>query len=733
MSYVRVNSPGSRPRASLDDSPPPPYSETDVFSTSGPRTPLTSEFPGSVVGSVQDTQSTTGGSTSTESREVVYTPPLTPTSPSVHQSSTGSDAMSFSSSLLSAAAYFESRPATVVSPGPGSQVLHTVTVAPDATPDDMPYPPSLAGRDVSAEDWHTFVNFLLPDHSVRANEAVADRKLRAEGGGRSVGYGGSSSSSTSTAHAEAQLEQILTPGTSVCDGGVRRDQAERTVREWNEGFFAPRGVAIVPQFSHDDHLSPWESASASRSSRGRAAQDARDARGSSRQTDTLDTETPASTPHRRGHHDHQAREEQPDIGGLGLRFGTLNLGALQVDSSGIRFDGRPLLPGLTALNARGRGARHGFGRGRGGGRGNGLSRGAFFPLPPPPPLSLPRWQHNAGGSSSSSSESTLTPTGTPLWSPGAAAVAPVMLPRGFYEPAPPHKHADEEHHEGGGGQRGRGHGGHDDKAAAAAHGSGSRSRSSSVASASSASSADSIESLPPYEDLADEQIPVARDLLRRWLDSPGQAITRESARVMNEEIRSAGSRSVPVECRRARGRQQGVGEEEAQQSGARGRGGEQTTQDRQPRQQQGRRVCGGMSGWGRALPSAEELAVLRREVQEMSTQWKAAKHAQRRSWREERRERRERRRDRRAEWRERREAKREVRSAKRALKREARDLRWGRRREGGPLGGGGGGGGGGLFGFGRLVMPILQPPHLQYVPPTPFSHCCGHEKRTIEL
>ncbi|TLD31128.1 hypothetical protein PspLS_02981 [Pyricularia sp. CBS 133598] len=723
MSYVRVNNRGSRQSGNLDDSPPPPYSETDIFSTSGPRTPFTSEFPGSVVGSVQDAQSTTGLSTSTGSGEVVYTPPLTPTSPSAHQSTTSSDTMSFSSSLLSAAAYFESRPPTVVSPGPGSQVLHTVTVAADTTPEDIPYPPSLAGRDVSAEDWHTFVNFLLPDHAARTNEAVVDRKLRAEGGGGSVGCSGSSSSSNRTAQAEAQLEQIFTPGTSVCDSGVRRDETERTVREWNEGFFAPRGVAIVPQLSHDDYLSPWESASASRSSRGRAAQEARDTRESRRQADTPDTETPASTPHRRGDQEHQTLAGQPDTNGLGLRFGGLSLGGLQLDGSGIRFDGRPLLPGLSALNARGRGARHGWGRGRGGGRGNGLSPGALFPLPPPPTLSLPRWHHNPlGGSSSGGGESTATP----IWSPAATTVAPVVLPRGFYEPAPPHNHLNEECHEGGGGNRGRRPRGHEDKAAAHG-GSGSRSRSSSVHSASSASSVDSIESLPPYEDLADEQIPVARDLLRRWLDSPGQAITRESARVMNEEIRSAGARSVPVGCRRSRGWQHGVEEEETQQNGERGQEQEQTAQERQPRQQQVRRACG-MSRWGRALPPAEELAALRREVQEMSTQWRAAKQAQRRSWMEERRERR---RDRRAEWRERREAKREVRSAKRALKREARDLRWGRRRESGPLGGGGGGGG--LFGFGRLVVPILQPPHLQHAPPGPFTHCCGHEKRRIEL
>ncbi|TLD16639.1 uncharacterized protein PgNI_02351 [Pyricularia grisea] len=712
MSYVRVNNRGSRQRGNLDDSPPPPYSETDIFSTSGPRSPFTSEFPDSVVGSVQDAQSTTGCSTSTESGEVIYTPPLTPTSPSAHQSTTGSDSMSFSSSLLSAAAYFESRPPTVLPPGPGSQVLHTVTFAPETTPEDIPYPPSLAGRDVSAEDWHTFVNFLLPDHTTRVNEAVADRKLRAEGGGGS--HSGSSSSSTSTAHAEAQLEQIFTPGTSVCDGGVRKDETERTVREWNEGFFAPRGVAIVPQFSADDYLSPWESASASRSSRGRAAQEAREiARENNRRQDTPDTDTPVSTPtpHRRADQE-QPRAEHTDTHGLGLRFGGLNLGGLHLDSSGIRFDGRPLLPGLSALNARGRGARQGRGRGRGG-RGNGFP-GAFFQLPPPPTLSLPRWHHHTVGSSSG--ESTATPLSTPMWSPGAAGVPPVMLPRGFYEPAPPHKDLeDEEHYKGGGGHRGRRQRGHDDRPAAASQGSGSRSRSSSVASArsaSSASSVDSIESLPAYEDLADEQIPVARDLLRRWLDSPGQAITRESARVMNEEIRSAGGSSVPVVCMRS-----GGPEEEMQQA-------QQTRQDRQPRQQQGRRPCGTSSCRGGALPSGEELAELRREVQEMSTQWKEAKHAQRRSWREERRERR---RDRRAEWRERREAKREVRSAKRALKREARDLRWGRRREGGPFGGGGvGGGPGGLFGFGRLVVPIMQAPHLQHVPPNSFMHCCRH-------
>ena len=46
-------------------------------------------------------------------------------------------------------------------------------------PSKIPYPYWAVTRDVTEQDWQTFLNYLIPDHAARANANLADRKSQA--------------------------------------------------------------------------------------------------------------------------------------------------------------------------------------------------------------------------------------------------------------------------------------------------------------------------------------------------------------------------------------------------------------------------------------------------------------------------------------------------------------------------------------------------------------------------
>ncbi|KAK5992266.1 hypothetical protein PT974_05667 [Cladobotryum mycophilum] len=189
-----------------DDAPPPPYSETDIYSNSGAG--HHSRSPSNAVPlHIDDGASSTG--------DVIYTPPLTPRTSTISPQQTG------------AALYFESRPAPPpVAPqnhAALAPVIHPVSVNDDSLPDDFPYQNEWAARDVTPQDWATFVNYLLPDHTTRGNEAALHRKLQTESDSESASAGGGVS------QVEAQLGQ----------GDV-----EATIQQWNDGFFGPRHITV---------------------------------------------------------------------------------------------------------------------------------------------------------------------------------------------------------------------------------------------------------------------------------------------------------------------------------------------------------------------------------------------------------------------------------------------------------------------------------------------------------
>ncbi|KXJ90889.1 hypothetical protein Micbo1qcDRAFT_195743 [Microdochium bolleyi] len=260
--------------------PPPPYSETWTDSSSN----APGLGPSPVIGTGSDDASL--AASSTRSSNIIYTPPDTPTD-SRHRL-TGSGQLSSSppsssspflpsdgahtdqhrrhyGSNASAQAYFESRPAAIVAPTDKAsarlRVVVPVQVTPRTTSANLAFPHALFSQDASSldvteQDWLTFVNFLIPDHTARSNSSLLSRKEAAaanrEGSEPSANNGMNSaiapSSWGNSDLAEAQLDQIRStyPEHAIAE---RNRIAKDTVAEWNAGFFGPRGVTVLLDLS----------------------------------------------------------------------------------------------------------------------------------------------------------------------------------------------------------------------------------------------------------------------------------------------------------------------------------------------------------------------------------------------------------------------------------------------------------------------------------------------------
>lgn len=339
------------------DPPPPPYSETDIYSQPG--------NPPSTGPSSRARRADDAVSSSTE--DVQYTPPLTPTT-------TQSVA---AEPRPAVAAFFDSRPAPWSAPS--ERIEHTVTINAGTSPQDLTPHSDFAARDVSEQDWRTFVNFLLPDHAARSNEAVADRKLRAE----------SDAGSSSPGDAQAQLGSIRSDDGSQSQSAPPREDIERTVEEWNTFFFGPRGISIRLATEPDARQMPgaWdESFDSNAANTGNSAANA-------------NTNAAGDT----------GNSFSWGLGGIrvtqdGISIGNLleahrqgvRVGQISVDQAGIAYGGRPLIPTQA----------WGYGRGYGGSYGAGCHAQAA-PFQPRRAQTAPANERKAGSSTSESdSEST---------------------------------------------------------------------------------------------------------------------------------------------------------------------------------------------------------------------------------------------------------------------------------------------------------------------------------------
>ncbi|OAA80434.1 RING finger domain-containing protein [Akanthomyces lecanii RCEF 1005] len=212
---------------------PPPYSETDIYSNSG----------AGAVPSAPPTLADDVTSRMSSNEEIIYTPPDTPRTTNSRSVITGIP-------QAGADLYFETRPPPPPGVIPPSTLVHALHLETQSLPDDFPFPSDWEKRDINAQDWATFINFLLPDHTTRGNDVILERKLRAEAeseAGDSVSSGRS--------QAELQRHMMRTAGPEALqDEAQRQANAMATVHEWNEGFFTPRGITISIAASEDDEV-----------------------------------------------------------------------------------------------------------------------------------------------------------------------------------------------------------------------------------------------------------------------------------------------------------------------------------------------------------------------------------------------------------------------------------------------------------------------------------------------
>ncbi|GAB0138357.1 hypothetical protein EsDP_00006592 [Epichloe bromicola] len=466
-----------------DDVPPPPYSETDIYSNSGgPRSPNTTTSPDTA----SRVSSSTGG-------DVVYTPPLTPqTSLNTHVQASRQQPLP--TTQPGATMYFESRPPPAAAPGlQRDVVVYSVKVEGTSSPDDFPYQNDWAARDVTSQDWATFVNFLLPDHATRGNEAVIERKLRAEA--RS-----DASPTSGCFQVGAQLEQVRENQPSTT--GTKRE-IEATIQQWNDGFFGPRGMKLKLD-QETGALAPggWEAEREDGGDRARQQQQ---------------REACATT------------FGKFSIDSGGIRYGD----SVVWDRNGIQFNGLKL-------------GSNGISRARGGcssGRRDGPGDGNAGP------------SRQAGPEQSTSRDNLHGPPSGPSWSFGGGSGW--HRDRNgqrsdrcdvHHEHHDRHDRHDRERH-GRRGHRGRrsadgGRGRHsrrDEK-----HNRNRSSSESSVSSVDSSSSESSVGSLPSYDDIEDHQLPLYTERLRDWTSNPDQMRTKSDMKALRADLQS--TRSMPEDA-----------------------------------------------------------------------------------------------------------------------------------------------------------------------------------------
>ncbi|KAF2964001.1 hypothetical protein GQX73_g9572 [Xylaria multiplex] len=197
------------------DGPPPPYSETDIYSHSH------ASRNNHMSGADDDVSIAPSSSHS----NIIDTPPESPLDSQFGFADSGNGDQHITASSQD---YFDSRPPNQPS---GPSITVGLDITPDSAPSDFPYPEWAAGRDVTQQDWQTFINYLLPGHEARANSHIIDRKLRFEGDAPSSAHDGIT---------KTQLASL----TSSASATISPQSIDTVTREWNHGFFEPRGVTI---------------------------------------------------------------------------------------------------------------------------------------------------------------------------------------------------------------------------------------------------------------------------------------------------------------------------------------------------------------------------------------------------------------------------------------------------------------------------------------------------------
>ncbi|KAB5525634.1 hypothetical protein GE09DRAFT_476908 [Coniochaeta sp. 2T2.1] len=467
--------PPGAPGPATADPPPPPYTETDIFSVSGGSRPARSHR--------ASTSSAASTHTATDDGEnnIIYTPPETPVSVSYAPYFSGPPPAADldNQTVSSAQAYFESRPAPPAAfdlEGEGAlqdSLIHSVVVKRESKAEDFPYQEGWRARDVTETDWMTFVNHLIPHHI----ESAGERKMRTEGGARQEDKGKEVVDGEEEDEDARSATMDFEPEVGTEKVPEWRQNATDAIREWNDGFFAPRGITIFLQLSpaaggadNSPHVpGAWDTSFDSTA----AGEGGRRGRGGWFQ---------GFDPTRSAGRDNENNGPRRGFSFGGITVDgdnhSLSVGNMvHVDRNGVRVGGLHIPAGGPH--------NHAFSGMRG------------FGCPPQPP-----------------------PGFTP-WGPFGRGEFGAGRGRG----------GDECGGRGRGRSRGR-HGG-------GRHRSSSSSSSTSSSSSSSSDSVESVGSLPAYEDLKDSQLPVTKDFLQNWLNHPDQPVTKDSVKALKAQIKAA--------------------------------------------------------------------------------------------------------------------------------------------------------------------------------------------------
>ncbi|KFY31041.1 hypothetical protein V493_01453 [Pseudogymnoascus sp. VKM F-4281 (FW-2241)] len=214
--------------SAMDNAPPPPYSETDIYSNSA-RSPLSA--PPDLSRSTTQTDDASQASTN---NSVIYTP---------------AESVNDDSYTSAARLYFDSRPHP--RKVPRRPISHEIVVGPMSTPDDLPYIPEFADLDITTQDWATFINYVIPHHIDQSNGLVASEKMKAEVLDRRMhGLTLSTEGALDLSAVDAQLNSLQPSKVDL--SGPPEEDVMAVVLEWNTGFFGPRGVRIIANVSEPD-------------------------------------------------------------------------------------------------------------------------------------------------------------------------------------------------------------------------------------------------------------------------------------------------------------------------------------------------------------------------------------------------------------------------------------------------------------------------------------------------
>ena len=260
----------------MDDAPPPPYSIRDPHSVSRaqipPQPPCITAYNAFVDGPPTPIPALPARRPSEQSFAAARHPPnpspISPISANHASLSTSqiADEELEKAGFVSAAPYFELR-----TPGqaiPFNKFYHHMPISPDARPDNLPFPQPAekwTSRGVDTQDWLTFLNHLFPPHTAAWNTDSKGQGLEVDA---DLDFGRLRlSNSTSRDQTRPLLSRPPGPSTGGQDTGLdklRRVRIEAVQRQWNEGFFGPRGLEVLINIA--DVASPAVRSSSRRSS-----------------------------------------------------------------------------------------------------------------------------------------------------------------------------------------------------------------------------------------------------------------------------------------------------------------------------------------------------------------------------------------------------------------------------------------------------------------------------------